>query len=428
MSQIDRSIELPYNEVQMPKFISPNIVKLDNGLEVFTTTGGGQELCRVELVFKAGTKAQHKALQASMCNAMLFEGTHLQMGAEIHETLDFYGAYTQLDINADRATVALYTLNKYFHNVFPVFIDAIKNANFPEETFKVLLEQKRQTFSINSEKVEYLARKEFFKILYKDHPYAASATLSDYDALSRKDLVDFHAMFYKSADFKIYIAGELPEKALELLDTSLKDWNLRTIDTVGEINNAIVPAKIHIKKEAALQSAIRIGRQCFSTKHQDFHELKFLSVILGGYFGSRLMSNIREDKGLTYGIGAMCVAQEESGYFGISTEVKGDSAKIALTEIYKEIKRLREELISNDELALVKNYIMGQVLKSADGPFAQASLLKNMHIQSADFSYYYSYEKFLNSLNAISLRELANTYLKEEELCEVVVGDISSLS
>lgn len=428
MSPLDRSMELPYNEVKMPKFLSPGSKKLENGVELYTMIGGGQELCRVEMVFKAGTKFQFKALQASLCNAMLFEGTALKKGEDIHETLDFYGAYTQLDINADRAIVALYTLNKYFDKVLPVFLDAIKNANFPEETFNVIREQKRQAHSISSEKVEFLARKEFFKNLYGNHPYAASAELSDYNLVSRADLVDFHNRFYKTADFKVYIAGEFPEESLVLLKDSLEDWNYKTIDIAVELSPKVSATKTHIKKESALQSAIRVGRQCFNTKHTDFHQLKFLSVVLGGYFGSRLMSNIREDKGLTYGIGAMFVAQEESGYFGISTEVKGDSARLALTEIYKEIKRLREELISDEELSLVKNYIMGQVLKSADGPFAQASLLKNMHIQNADFSYYNSYQKFLNNLDAITLREIANVYLKEEELCEVVVGDISSLS
>ena len=137
------------------------------------------------------------------------------------------------------------------------------------------------------------------------------------------------------------------------------------------------------------------------------------------------MSNIREDKGLTYGIGAMCVQQEESGFFSISTEVKGESTGLALTEIYKELKRLREDLIPEEELGLVKNYIMGQILTTADGPFAQSSLLKNMHIHRIGFEFYDTYQAMLNNLDSVSLRNLAVKYLKEEDLCEVVVGNIS---
>ena len=137
------------------------------------------------------------------------------------------------------------------------------------------------------------------------------------------------------------------------------------------------------------------------------------------------MSNIREDKGLTYGIGAICVHQEESGYFSISTEVKGEGTQLALQEIYFELRRLREELISDKELSLVKNYIIGQILNSADGPFAQASLLKNMHVQGVGFEFYESYKTLLDNIDAEALKDLANKYLKEEDLCEIVVGNTS---
>lgn len=183
--------------------------------------------------------------------------------------------------------------------------------------------------------------------------------------------------------------------------------------------------KRHISKQGAMQSAILIGRPFFNSKHQDYHCFKFLSVVLGGYFGSRLMRNLRENKGITYGIGAMCVQQEEQSYFVISTEVKGERTELALKEIYNELEVLRNELISPEELSLVKSYIMGQILKSADGPFSQSSLLKNMHIQSSGFEFFSAYQYMLDHLDAEHLKSLANTYLKENDLCEVVVGNIS---
>ena len=165
----------------------------------------------------------------------------------------------------------------------------------------------------------------------------------------------------------------MPKNWEAILNEYLGTWKLKKASSVQEYSSKVKNDKIHIAKEGALQSAIRIGRVCFNSHHRDYHQLKFLSVVLGGYFGSRLMSNIREDKGLTYGIGAICVHQEESGYFSISTEVKGEGTQLALQEIYFELRRLREELISDEELSLVKNYIIGQILNSADGPFAQAS-------------------------------------------------------
>ena len=217
----------------------------------------------------------------------------------------------------------------------------------------------------------------------------------------------------------------MPKNGEATLNKYIGNWKFKKSPSVKEYSSKVKNDKIYIAKEGALQSAIRIGRVCFNSQHRDYHQLKFLSVVLGGYFGSRLMSNIREDKGLTYGIGAICVHQEESGYFSISTEVKGEGTQLALQEIYYELRRLREELIPNEELSLVKNYIMGQILNSADGPFAQASLLKNMHVQGVGFEFYESYKMILDNIDAEALKDLANKYLKEEDLCEIVVGNTS---
>ena len=425
MNMLDRSQEIDFQEIQMPKFLVPKTIRLVNSIEVYLMEGGGQDLCRLDMVFEAGSKVQDKALLASMCNAMLFEGTANKKGEEIHESLDFYGAYTQLDINSDRAVVSLYTLNKYFDKVLPIFIDAIKNAAFSEDQFKVILAQKKQNFIINSEKVEFKARNTFFNTLFDDHPYGCSTSIEDFENIFPEDLVNFHDAYYKNATMKVYFAGMIPKNCEAILNQYLGTWKLKKTHSVQEYSPEVKNDKIHIAKEGALQSAIRIGRVCFNSHHIDYHQLKFLSVLLGGYFGSRLMSNIREDKGLTYGIGAICTHQEESGYFSISTEVKGEETQLALQEIYYELRRLREELIPDEELSLVKNYIMGQILNSADGPFAQASLLKNMHIQGVGFEFYESYKTILDNIDAEALKDLANKYLKEEDLCEIVVGNTS---
>jgi len=425
MNMLDRKLDLEYKSISMPHFLDAQNYTLNNGVEVYEMDGGGQELCRLEFVFEAGTKLQEKPLQAAMCNAMLLEGTLTKTAEEIHEKIDFYGAYTHLDLSPDRAVVSLYTLNKYFDVVVTIFIDAIKNATFPKEDFDLLIEQRKQSFVINSEKVDFKARNAFFAHLYEGHSYGAAAVLEDFDKINREDLIKFHDLHYKQAALKVYIAGQLPGNTQELLNTLLGDWSVKASNPIGVYSEKTIADKIHIAKEGALQSAIRIGCVCFNSHHEDYHELKYLSIVLGGYFGSRLMSNIREDKGLTYGIGAICAQQEESGFFSISTEVKGESTGLALTEIYKELKRLREDLIPAEELDLVKNYIMGQILTSADGPFAQASLLKNMHVHRIGFDFYDTYQAMLNNLDSISLRDLANKYLKEEDLCEVVVGNIS---
>ena len=422
---LDRNMEISFQEIQMPSFIKPQSFFLDNGIKVHLLEAGEKELCRVDLVFHAGSKMQNKPLQAILCNALLFEGTKDLKAETIHEQIDFYGAYTQLDINYDRSIVTLYTLNKYFNKVFPIFINAIKNAVFPEQLFRVVLEQKKQRFIVNSDKVEFVAKNTFFNSIFKDHSYGSSICISDFDNILKQDIINFHNHYYKNASPEVYIAGMMPAKGDLILNQFLGSWNMNIPFPINQHIPSIINDKIHISKDGALQSAIRIGRVTFNSHHKDYHQLKFLSVVLGGYFGSRLMKNIREDKGLTYGIGASCVQQEESGYFCISTEVKGEATQLALEQIYYELRQLREEPISSKELDLVKRYVMGQILKSADGPFAQVSLLKNLHMHGLGFEFYKEYEMMLDQLDSHRLQYLANKYLKKEDLCEIVVGNTS---
>ena len=257
------------------------------------------------------------------------------------------------------------------------------------------------------------------------------------------------------------MSGKTPPHAKEILENLLGDWPLSKQNPKVLFTKKTSIAKIHIPKkfisgktlvpvsgkvfdETELQLLISSSLDFWLTSDRfdgstndlskislliffepTYFELKFLAVVLGGYFGSRLMNNIREDKGLTYGIGAMCIQKEEAGCFVISTEVKGERVQLALTEIYKELKRLREELIPQEEINLVKSYVMGQILAASDGSFAQAKLLRNLHTNALDFDFYKSYQIVLNELNPQSLMDMANKYLKEEDLCEVVVGVIS---
>jgi predicted Zn-dependent peptidase len=156
--------------------------------------------------------------------------------------------------------------------------------------------------------------------------------------------------------------------------------------------------------------------------HKDFHSLTVLNTILGGYFGSRLMTNIREDKGYTYGIGSGMIPLKKAGYFFISTEVGVEVCNKAIDEIYIEINRLRNESISEKELILVKNYMIGSFLRSIDGPFALANRFKSIMEYDLDYSYYDDYISTIKNIKASDLLNLANKYLDPNSMTEVVAG------
>jgi len=188
-----------------------------------------------------------------------------------------------------------------------------------------------------------------------------------------------------------------------------------TVDTTKQ-------QKHFIEKLDAIQSAVRVGRLMFNKRNPDYFKFQVLNTILGGYFGSRLMANIREDKGYTYGIGSGLASLVNGGFFYISTEVGTDVTNDTLKEIYKEIKLLREELVDSDELETVRNYVLGQFLRSVDGPYSLADKFKAIWEYGLDYNYFENYFEAVKTITPEEVKALANTYLQEKDLIELVVG------
>jgi len=281
---------------------------------------------------------------------------------------------------------------------------------------------------VNKQKVSYLASKGFSAALFgKNHPFGRSADQEDYDKLKRADLQDHYNQFLKGNIQHILVAGKILDNTVQLLNDQFGSMERAQQDSPIAISiEASVTGRVFIEKEDAVQNAIRIGRILFDRSHPDFVGMQILSTVLGGYFGSRLMSNIREDKGYTYGIGAGLVSLKDTGYLSISTEVGADVCDSALHEIELEIGKLRNELIPIAELELVRNYMLGTVLTSVDGAFALASKWKMYLKHGLSRS---DHDNLIHQIKTITperLMELANTYLQKEDLVEVVAGRSAS--
>jgi len=298
------------------------------------------------------------------------------------------------------------------------------------------LKNKKQQFHVNNQKVANVARKHFSELIFGEkHPYGINVKESDFDNINRNYLNEFYHQFYRANSCKIILSGKVEETIFPLLDEHFggNDWSesstkLSDADKQKYLNNVLLPISTSpqrehiITRDDAMQSAIRIGKILFNKTHPDFQTLQILNTVFGGYFGSRLMSNIREDKGYTYGIGSGIVSLKNSGYFFISTEVGVEVCKSAIDEIYFEMQRLREELISDEELSLVKNYLLGGFLRSIDGPFAMADRFKGVMEYGLNYDYYDKYVATIRSVSASQLRDLANLYFDKQSMTELVVG------
>lgn len=424
MITLDRTKAPQFNELDEITFIHSKTHFLTNGIKVNVLSGGSQEIVKIDFIFKAGTYHQTKPLVASATNNLLKEGTKNYSAFEIADGIDQYGAYLQTSVDFDDATITLYTLNIHLKSVLDYFKEVVVHPAFDQNEFNIYMNNALEKFKVSMEKVSYVARKESMQQIFgKSNPYGANASITDFEKITKNDVIQFHQNFYRLSNCEIIIAGKVTNDCIDLLnhffgDVETSKTTLANISlTIEEKEQS---SKILIEKENSLQSAIRIGKQFPNKLHHDYFGLQILNTVLGGYFGSRLMKNIREEKGYTYGIGSGIISLQKGGFFYISTEVGSAVTKDALFEIYKEIELLKTEKISPQELALVKNYLLGNLLKSCDGPFNMAELFENVYFYGLDYDFYNCYIQKIKTITPEELMKLANNYLID--LKETVVG------
>ena len=422
------------DRIQAPEFktidkiVIPHAVagKLDNGIPVYSIDAGSQELTKIEFIFNAGMYYQDRPLLASATNNLLETGTSRYSADELSDNIDFYGSFFECNVGQDFSSIVLYSLNKYLESTIVYVEDILKNATFPQNEFDIYLSNKRQKFLVNTQKVNVLARRKYGELIFGEkHPYGIDVKLEDYDKIKQEHIVEFYKKKYNSANCSIVASGKLAPNLIRVLNQHFgkEAWGIANKPVVNTSPAAQNKQQKHfIEKADAIQSAIRVGRLLFNKKHEDYFKFQVLNSVLGGYFGSRLMANIREDKGYTYGIGSGLSSLTNAGYFYISTEVGSDVTTNTLEEIYKEIKILREDLIPEQELEVVRNYILGQFLRSVDGPFALADKFKAIWEFGLDYDYFDRYFDAVKHVTPAELREVANKYWQEKDLIELVVG------
>jgi len=412
----------PLSKIQFPR---PEILTLSNGINVYLFDTGTQDVVSIEMIFCAGSWFQHQAFTAMVTNMMLREGTKNYTAQQLAEKLDFYGAHFENTTERDNAYVALYTLNKHLHQTLPLLAEIVKNPVFPEYELKVLAGKQKQLLEVNRQKVNYLARANFNPIIFgKLHPYGMNPEPEELNKVTREMLANFHQSYYHSGKCSIVVAGKIHPETKELLEQHLgnNNWN-GTLPKQAEFQFEGAEIKNHfIQKEGAMQSAIRLGCRMFDRKHPDFAGMKVLNTILGGYFGSRLMTNLREDKGFTYGIGSSIIPLRKSGYFVISGEVGADATDESLGEINSELYRLCDELVPENELSLIRSYLAGEMLRAIDGPFALAGLYRELIEDGLDYLHLENLIETVQHITAPELRNLAIRYLNPDSLYTLVVG------
>jgi len=423
---INRKQQPELKKIESIDILEPETARLDNDIPVYLFNAGDIGITKLDFIFEAGSQFQLHPLNASYTNKMLTEGTLSYSSFDIAQKLDYYGAYINNMSSKDTAVVSLSVLNKHLKYVLPVLNEIINHPKFPENELKIHTQKDKQGFIDDCQKVNEVAVMNFNRQLFGSrHPYGTLITAEDFDKQQSEQLIAFHNERYTMEHCKIIASGKMSKDIVSQLNYFFGYTKKGREVTISKKPNAIIsgPQKQFVEMPSSVQSAIRIGKISINKAHKDYMKLYILNMIFGGYFGSRLMKNIREDKGFTYGIYSVLLSFQQSAAFIIASEVGSDVCNKAIDEIYKELRILNSEMISLKELELVKKYMTGTLIRNFDGPFQIADRFKSVLEYGIDYKKHYS--EFLQTINTVTPEKLmliSKEYLNAETMQELVVG------
>lgn len=402
-----------------------NTYVLDNGIPLYWLKAGVQDVVEVDWAFPAGIWHEQKQGVANAVAALLKNGTSKRTAQQINEAFEYYGATIKVRPSNDHAIVSLYCLAKHLPQLLPVVHEMLTDSVFPQEEIDIYKQNTIQRLLVNLRECEFLANQKIDALLFgEDHPYGRFTRKSSIEAINREDLLDFYKKSYDFAGVKIFMAGNVSEQETKWVNEifgSATVVKTPSAELSFELQTAQERKQHFVNDENGVQGAIRIGRLFPNRHHPDFAPMVVVNTLFGGYFGSRLMANIREDKGYTYGIYSSASSMQHGGSLTIHTEVGRGVIENAIKEIYHEMDGMCNEQADEEELLLVKNYLLGNLLGDLDGPFHIIQRWRTLILNGLDMNHFNRNVQVYKSITTAEVQKLAQQYLNKNSFHEVVV-------
>ena len=410
----------PVAEVVLPEV---KCERLPNGVQLYVIGGSAQPVVKLEVLIEAGRWQEHRASVSQAMNALWREGTEAVSGSEAAERIDFYGATLQGYSSLDHVGFTLYALERFLPQVLPLVFDLLLAPAFPRRELDTFADRAIAQLRINADKPDVQGYRLLTEALFGvSHPYGYNSTEASIRSLTRTDLQRHHALHVRGGNTIAVASGHVDEASRALIAEQLA--RLPRGQT-RPLDHALRPLPERDYRHAlprSLQSALRLGRLFGRRSDPDYAGLYILNTVLGGYFGSRLMTELREERGLTYNVYSSVDTMRYGGYLYLSAEVAAGQEAAALAAIREELALLRTEEIDAEELEMVRSYLMGSYLSMVDGPFNTAETVRTLAAEGAALATFDRLVETTRTITPQRLRELAERWLREEGMVEVVVG------
>ncbi len=424
---LDRTIQpklSPLGDFVLPV---PEDSTFSNNIPVSVLNVGGQDIVRVDIVINAGKMHQEKLLVSYFTGMMLKEGTSTMSRQDIAEKLDFYGSWMVVQSTTIYTCVTLFSLNKYLKESMDIVVAAITDSQFPDEQLDKFRQIQYHQWLVNNEKVEVMSNRAFHSNFFgSEHICGKYADDADYNQLTSDDLKHFFRKHYNSGNCRIYLSGMVTDKVVADVErlVGTTSWGQISEPTryIPQTVCKTSEKRVFVEKKDATQSAVKMGKMLIPRKHPDYAKLRLLMSLFGGSFSSRLMSNIREDKGYTYGINASYMHVPDASYMLISSECDNQYVEPLIAEVYKEMALLRDVKIEEDELRQVKNYLQGDMMRTYEDPLTMMGAYISMDYNNVGRAHL---ARCFNEANAATTEELhllAQKYFTEDGFLEAIAG------
>ncbi|MCO6494316.1 MAG: insulinase family protein [Bacteroidetes bacterium] len=412
-----RKIEPRVYPLSLPVLTNPQ--KVSKG--IFGFFKEDTDVFRLDIVFpNAGIGNGISAKSGIICGEMLLSGTEKYSAQQLNENLDFYGSYTNIATSYYKTVLTVYGLNRYFEEIINLIAEAVNHSNFPEDELKILKKQKINNFRVQQQKTTYQCASLINKLWFGEQSILGKPTQEDdYNLVSREMLLD---EFRKNFSKMFIILSSSPElkSKFNVLETLFKhkltdeiSFSAKPIEFVKELPSI---TNTFFKLSNANQASFKARLEVAPRNAKDYIDIAFLNLILGGYFGSRLMKNIREEKGWTYGVSSRIINYAENAFIEISGDINVDKAKEVKQEILKEFQLLQNKLIGTQEFETAKNYYLGNLQSLFDDFLSYSERHFTLLETNQTIEWYNILGKKIYQLTPEQILQAAQNYLDSKSL------------
>lgn len=422
---LDRSIQPEIHSTIELDYIIPELKRGKNGNRYYVFSGSDAETIRIEAIVN-GLAFPSFDLSVDYAMGLLTRGTKTKTAFEINQLLDLHGAFLSTETMKDRSSVVLFTLKKYLKDALPLMKEVISETIFPESEVELLKKSEINQFKINQRKTSIVADRNFQRMIFgSKHPYGSFSELEDHEQISRNSVQNAFQNRILNGGIFFLLSGNISEKEFEEIDAQLSAMNIADMEETNAhtyTEPQIEAQKQYKEVEEAVQTSLRLGRVLSVKGAKEMAIASVSNVMFGGYFGSRLMSNLREKNGFTYGVGSGFQTLKHTHVWTIRTEVGKDVADAAMEQIFVELDKIQNEIPSEEELLRVKRYLAGNLLNKFENIHSLPVHLRNIILRNEPFDYYKLMAQEINNVRPEQISKFAELNWSKNQLSELRAG------